>query len=67
MVKAEEWKDKLVTGKNYRVVTRYSNADGVFIGVGVTSINERQDPVFSSNGVTMMLPWQGIDRLELVE
>jgi len=67
MVKAEEWKDKLVPGKKYRVVTRYTNADGVFIGIGVKWISERQDPVFSFNGVTMMLPWQGIDRIGLVE
>ncbi len=67
MVKAEEWKDKLVPGKKYRVVTRYTNADGIFIGIGTKGISERQDPVFSFNGVTMMVPWLGIDRLELAE
>lgn len=66
MVNAEEWKDRLVLQSKYRVVTRYTNADGVFIGIGVVG-SKRQDPVFSFNGVTMMLPWPGIDRLELVE
>ena len=67
MVHEAEWKAGLVPGKKYRVVTRYTNADAMFIGIGVTGISERQDPVFSFNGVTMVLPWQGIDRLELVE
>jgi hypothetical protein len=67
MIKAEEWKDKLVPGKKYRVVTRYTNTDGIFIGIGVKGVSERQDPVFSFNRVTMMLPCQGIDHGEPVE
>ena len=67
MVKAEGWKDKLVPGKKYRVVNRYTNADGIFIGIGVKGVSERQDPVFSFKRVTMMLPWQGIYLCEPVE
>ncbi len=67
MVHEAEWKERLVPGKEYRVVIRYTNADGIFIGIGVKGISERQDPAFSFNGVTMMVPWLGIDRLELVE
>lgn len=66
MVNGDDWKDKLVEGNKYRVVTRYEDADAVFIGIGAVG-SERQDPVFSFNEVTMMLPWQGIDRIELVE
>lgn len=67
MVNEAEWKDKLALQKKYRVVTRYTDADAIFIGIGIKEISERQDPVFSFNGVTMMLPWQGIDHLEPVE
>jgi hypothetical protein len=43
MVNGEEWKDRLVLQSKYRVVTRYTDADAIFIGIGVVG-SERQDP-----------------------
>ena len=65
MVKAEEWKDKLVPGKNYHIVARFIDDDAIFVKMGVVGIPEY--PVFSFNGVNKMVPWRGIDRIELVE
>jgi hypothetical protein len=66
MVNPAEYRDRLIEKNKYRVVTRYEDATGVFIGIGAIG-SERNDPVFSFNGVTMMLPWQGIERLEPAE
>jgi hypothetical protein len=63
MVNASDWADKLVLKKKYRVVTRYTDAEGIYIGAGAIG-SERKDPVFSFNGVSMMIPWKAIDRLE---
>ncbi len=65
MVNEAEYRDILVLKKKYRVVTRYTDANGIFIGMGAD--RGRNDPVFSLNGVTMMLPWQAIERLDPVE
>ena len=49
------------------VVTRYSDVEGIFVGIGAVG-SERKNPVFSFNGVTMMLPWPtGIEQLDNVE
>jgi len=65
MVNEAEYRDILVLKKKYRVVTRYTDANKIFIGMG--AVRGRNDPVFSLNGVTMMLPWQAIERLDPVE
>jgi len=58
--------DNLVADKKYRLVTRYIDEDAVFIGIG--AVGEKNNPVFSfRSGVTMMLPWQGIELVELIE
>jgi hypothetical protein len=64
MVNGEEWKDKLVEGKKYHIVARFTDEDMIFVKMGVVGIPEY--PVFSKNGVTQMLPWRGIDRIEPV-
>ena len=65
MVNGDEWKDKLVEGKKYHVVARFIEDDVIFVKMGVVGVPEY--PFFSFNGVNRMLPWRGIDSLELVE
>jgi hypothetical protein len=66
MVDAEEWMHKLAANKKYRIVTRYIDENAVFIGIG--AVGEKNNPAFSfRSGVTMMLPWQGIDLIEPVD
>ncbi|MEI6293691.1 MAG: hypothetical protein WCP36_08405 [Methanomicrobiales archaeon] len=65
MVNGDEWKDKLVEGKKYHIVARFTDEDMIFVKMGVVGIPEY--PVFSKNGVNQMLPWRGIDRIEPIE
>jgi hypothetical protein len=66
MVNAEEWMDNLVANKKYHIVSRYLDEDAVFIGIG--AVGDMNNPAFSiHSGVTMMLPWQGIDLIEPVD
>jgi hypothetical protein len=67
MVNADDWKDKLVLGKKYHIIARFTNADGIFIGIGIKDVSKRQDPVFQFGEVNMMLPWEGIEIFEIVE
>jgi hypothetical protein len=67
MVKAAEWKDKLVPGKKYRITTRWGDEEVEYRGIGAPG-SERQDPLFMSPGlVTSMIPWQAIEKIEQVE
>jgi len=65
MVDGDEWKDKRVPGKTYHITARFVNEYMKFIDFCVVGIPEY--PVFSKNGVTQMLSWRGIDRIEPVE
>ena len=65
MVKAEEWKDKLVPGKKYHIVARFIDDDAIFVKMGVVGVPEYS--VFSFNGVNRMLSWREIDKIELVD
>jgi hypothetical protein len=66
MVNAEDWKDNLVADKKYRIVTRYIDDYAIFIGIG--AVGEKNNPVFSfRSGVTMMLPWPGIELIGPVD
>jgi hypothetical protein len=65
MVNGDEWKDKLVEGNKYHIVARFIDDDVIFVKMGVVGIPEY--PVFSFNGVTMMVPWRGIAEIDLVE
>lgn len=35
MVDGEEWKDKLVPGKKYHIVARFTDDDMIFVKMGV--------------------------------
>jgi hypothetical protein len=66
MINGDEWKDKLIPGKKYHIVARFIDEDMIFVDFGVVGVPEW--PVFSSlKGVTRMLPWRGIDRIEPLE
>jgi hypothetical protein len=65
MVNGDEWKDKLVEGKKYHIVARFIDDDVIFVKTGVVGIPEYS--VFAFGGVNRMVPWLGIERIELVE
>jgi hypothetical protein len=57
----------VVPGKRYRVHARFTDLDLEFMGIGAFG-TERQGPVFIKTGlVTMMIPWEAIEKLEPVE
>ena len=63
MVNAEEWTDKVVTGKKYRIKTRWGEEEVEFSMIGAIG-SDRQDPVWRSpGGVTSMIPWQAIENI----
>jgi hypothetical protein len=63
MVNGEEWKNKLVPGKQYHITARFVNEEMIFVDFGVVGVPEW--PVFSSlKGATRMLSWRGIDQIE---
>ena len=63
MVNAEEWTDKVVKGKKYRIKTRWGENEVEFNMIGAIG-SDRQDPVWRSpGGVTSMIPWQAIERI----
>jgi hypothetical protein len=67
MVKGEEWKDKLVEGRKYHIVARFTDQFLEFMGIGAVG-SDHQDPVFMTTGlVTMMIPWEAIEKLEPVD
>ena len=67
MIVESVWKEMVVPGRKYNVVARFTDQDLEFMGTGSIGI-ERQDPVFRTTGmVTMMIPWEAIEKLELVE
>lgn len=48
MVNGEKWKDKLVTGKKYHIVTRFNNDEAIFVKKGIVGIvGIPEYPVFS--------------------
>jgi hypothetical protein len=63
MVNAEEWTDKVVKGKKYRITTRWGEEEVEFCMIGAIG-SDRQDPVWRSEGkVTSTIPWQAIESI----
>lgn len=67
MIAVNEWKDMVVPGRKSHLIARFTDQDLEFMGTGVVS-SECQDPVFMTTGlVTMMIPWEVIEKLDPVE
>ena len=57
----EGWQDRfmLIPGSTYRLVTCYTDADVVYLATDEDDGN----PVFSFNGVSLMVPWHAIEQI----
>ena len=60
-LRQEGWQDRfiLIPGRTYRLVTRYTDADVVYLATDEDDGN----PVFSFNGVSLMVPWPAIEQI----
>ena len=59
--RGEGWQDRfmLIPGRTYRLVTCYTDADVVYLATDEDDGN----PVFSFNGVSLMVPWPAIEQI----
>jgi hypothetical protein len=53
---------EMVKGNKYRVTARFGTDEMVYLGP-----DENDNPIFSWNNVSIMIPWQAIEQLEKVE